>query len=210
MRLKVKIFIVGPFQAGKTTVVHMLDPHAHSVERKVVEGSRVISTTVGFDLGKVLWIHGCGRDEIVHPSRVEEQSIANSNCEVWEVTLMGSPGQMKFRAVREALSRGSDGVLFVIDSTKPGQVGYVISLLEEVRAFLGKDVPMVVLANKQDLEDALKADEIKRILKLENVKIVETSAIRGEGVVEGLLELLKMVREAKRRKIEARAAMGVR
>ena len=198
---QIKIFVVGPFQAGKTTIVHLLDPKAFSIEREYCEGNVRFSTTVGFDLGKLVWLHGKS-DEIFDISMFKKTlgNVNTDGCEVWEVFLFGAPGQMRFQDTREAVSKGSDGVLFVIDSTKPGQVGHVLALFEEVRMFLGDHIPIVVVANKQDLEDALKAEEIRRILKLNNVKVVEASAIKGEGVREALIELLKMIREVKLRK----------
>jgi len=198
-----KIFVVGPFQTGKTTVVHLLDPKAFSIERDYREGNVKSSTTVGFDLGKLVWLHSDTKnDEILDLSTFREfrKTLDTNGYEIWEVFLFGAPGQMRFRDTREAVSRGSNGVLFIIDSTKPGQVGHVLALFEEVKIFLGESIPVVVVANKQDLKDALKADEIKRVLKLENVKIVEASAIQGKGVKEALVELLKMVREVKFRR----------
>ena len=198
---QIKIFVVGPFQAGKTTIVHLLDPKAFSIEREYYEGNTRVSTTVGFDLGKLIWLHD-DNDEILDASTFKEtyRNVNIDGCEVWEVFLFGAPGQMRFQDTREAVSKGSDGVLFIIDSTKPGQVGHVLALFEEVKMFLGDYIPIVVVANKQDLEDALKAEEIRGVLKLNNVKVVEASAIKGEGVREALIELLKMIREVKLRK----------
>ena len=197
---QLKIFVVGPFQAGKTTIVHLLDPKAFSVEHEHYEGNVKFSTTIGFDLGKLIWLHADGdKDDILDSLTFKEKSdnYDLSGYEVWEVFLFGAPGQMRFRDTREAISKGSDGVLFIVDSTKPGQVGHVLALFEEVKIFLGANVPVVVVANKQDLEGALKAKEIKQVLKLDGMKIVEASAIKGEGVKEALIELLKMVRKVK-------------
>jgi len=196
---KIKICVVGPFQAGKTTLVHSLDSKAVSVERKYKYGSTIISTTVGFDMGRVLWLHG-DEDKIIESSKLRKEYLKDKNTEIWEVTLMGTPGQLHFKNVREAIAKGSDGVLFVIDSTKPGQAGYILALLEEIRNFLGDNIPMVLIANKQDLKNALKAERIREILKLDGVKIIEASAIKGEGVMEGLIELLKMIRETRLKK----------
>ncbi|MHA1595854.1 MAG: GTP-binding protein [Candidatus Baldrarchaeia archaeon] len=196
---KIKVYVVGPFQAGKTTLVHSLDPKAVSIERIYKHGSTIISTTVGFDMGRVLWLHG-DEDKIIESSKLRREDLKSKNMEIWEVTLMGAPGQLHFKNVREAIAKGSDGVLFVIDSTKPGQAGYIFALLEEIRNFLGDNIPMVLIANKQDLKNALKAERIREILKLDGVKIIEASAIKGEGVMEGLIELLKMIRETRLKK----------
>jgi len=52
-----KIYVCGFFQAGKTTLVHSLDPRAMSIDkplRQLYRGEKT-STTVGFDLGHLIW-----------------------------------------------------------------------------------------------------------------------------------------------------------
>ena len=53
-----KVYVTGPFQAGKTTLIHTLDPKAISIERDMKEEYRgeKSTTTTGFDLGRVVWV----------------------------------------------------------------------------------------------------------------------------------------------------------
>ncbi|MHA1480316.1 MAG: hypothetical protein ACTSQZ_02685, partial [Candidatus Thorarchaeota archaeon] len=53
-----KVYVTGPFQAGKTTLIHTLDPDAISIERDMKEEYRgeKATTTTGFDLGRVIWV----------------------------------------------------------------------------------------------------------------------------------------------------------
>ncbi len=196
---QIKVFVVGPFQAGKTTIIHSLDPNACSMEREgYSEEWGEYSTTVGFDLGKLVWLHG-KRDRLYDVRSFKSRTPGPYvyGYETWNVFLFGSPGQMWFKDVRSAISRGSDGVLFVVDSTRPGQVGYTLALLEEVNVALGRSVPTVIVANKQDVPRALRAEEIRRILRINEVEIHEVSAINREGVDRALIELLKIIRRKK-------------
>lgn len=179
-----KIFVAGPFHAGKTTIVHFLDNKAQSVERTLPDGT---TTTIVFDLGHIWWDGG---DNMFS----DEESKANG-CDPIRVMLMGSPGQIHMSPVREATSKGAQGVLFIVDSTAPGQLGHAIAIFEEVKSFLGKEVPMVVVANKQDLCNAMKANAMKDIMKIDSVKFVEGSAVTGQGIKEALLTLLKQMKE---------------
>jgi small GTP-binding protein len=179
-----KIFVAGPYHAGKTTLVHFLDTKATSVEKVLPDGS---TTTLAFDLGHIWWD---GADELRHDNEVKSNS-----CSFTRVMLMGSPGQIHMSPVREATSRGAKGVLFIVDSTTPGQVGHAIAIYEEVKGFLGVDVPMVVVANKQDLDNAMRADALKNLMKVDSVKFIEGSGLTGEGIKEALLSLLKLMKE---------------
>jgi signal recognition particle receptor subunit beta len=96
--------------------------------------------------------------------------------------------------VREATSKGASGVLFIVDSTAPGQLGHAIAIFEEVKSFLGKQVPMVVVANKQDLCNAMKASAMRELMKIDSVQFVEGSAVTGQGIKEALLMLLKQMK----------------
>ena len=111
---------------------------------------------------------------------------------------MGTPGQMQFAPVREILAKGCQGVLFVVDSTNVGQIGVALAMLEETKAYLGHYIPMVILANKQDLNGALKGDEILKLLKIKDIKIYETSAIRNVNIKEALIALLNEIVKCKK------------
>jgi small GTP-binding protein len=180
-----KIFVAGPFHAGKTTLVHFLDKSAQSVERTLPDGT---TTTIVFDLGHIWW-DGCDR------LCSEEEAKNNNGSDVFRVMLMGSPGQVHMSPVREATSKGAQGVMFIVDSTTPGQLGHAIAIYEEVKSYLGRDVPMVVVANKQDLENAMKATAMKNMMKIDSVQFFEGSAVTGQGIREALLALLKIMKE---------------
>jgi small GTP-binding protein len=179
-----KIFVAGPYHAGKTTIVHFLDKNSMSVEKIMPDGTK---STVVFDLGHVWWDQG---DKIL-----TDEEIKGNPCNAFRVVLMGSPGQVHMTPVREATSKGAKGVLFVVDSTAPGQIGHAMAIYEEIKMFLGKDVPMVIIANKHDVPGAMKADDLRNLLKAEAVKFVEGSGLTGQGVKEALIELLRVMKE---------------
>lgn len=179
-----KIFVAGPFHAGKTTLVHFLDNKSQSVERTLNDGT---TTTIVFDLGHVWWDGG--------ECMFSDEEAKSNGCDPIRVMLMGSPGQIHMSPVREATSKGAQGVLFIVDSTAPGQLGHAIAIFEEVKSLLGKEVPMVVVANKQDLCNAMKASAMKDLMKIDSVKFVEGSAVTGQGIKEALLMLLKQMKE---------------
>ncbi|MEN6328773.1 MAG: GTP-binding protein [Methanobacteriaceae archaeon] len=102
-----------------------------------------------------------------------------------KVHMFASPGQERFRFMREVLSRGMDGAIVVVDNSQ----GVTNLDLEIIQTLHQGQVPYVVFSNKQDLNTAE--------LDLNGFKahIVPTTAHEGKGVQEGLSLLLDMVHQ---------------
>jgi len=86
-------------------------------------------------------------------------------------------------------------VIFVVDSTEVGRLDDAAYDLSCLLDFTGtredRDVPLLVYANKQDLEGAKSTREISEALKLRELrdrrwKILACSAIDGTGITEGM------------------------
>ena len=103
-----------------------------------------------------------------------------------KVHIFGSPGQERFEFMREILSQGLNGAIVVIDSSKG------ISKVDEtiLNKLNIKDVPYVLFANKQDISTCA----IEHSIIKPETPIIPTVATSGEGVEEGLLTLLEMIR----------------
>ena len=110
----------------------------------------------------------------------------NTIIEGEKVHIFGSPGQERFEFMREILSKGIDGAIVVIDSSKG------ISNVDEtiLNKLNNKDVTYVLFANKQDISSC-KIEH--RTIKPET-PIIPTVATSGQGVGEGLLTLLQMIK----------------
>lgn len=109
----------------------------------------------------------------------------NTQIDGKKVHLFASPGQERFRFMREVLSRGMDGAIVVVDNSQ----GVTDLDLEIIQTLHQGQVPYVVFANKQDLNTAeLDLNGFK-------AQIIPTTAHEGKGVQEGLDLLLNMVQE---------------
>jgi len=102
-----------------------------------------------------------------------------------KVHVFASPGQERFRFMREVLSRGMDGAIVVVDNSQ----GVTALDLEIMETLHQGQVPYVVFANKQDLNSSH--------LDLNGLDphVVPTTAHEGKGVQEGLNLLLGMVQQ---------------
>ncbi|NXQ20156.1 ARL14 protein, partial [Peucedramus taeniatus] len=116
-------------------------------------------------------------------------------------------GQKKMRELWSNFLEDAGGLLYVVDSSDKRR-------LEESRREFElilknesmKNVPVVVLANKQDLPGALNAEEITRKLKMKkycsdrNWYVQPCCAITGEGLAEALQRVATFARQYKKSK----------
>lgn len=88
---------------------------------------------------------------------------------------------------------GSQGVVFVLDLTKPEEIEQAKTTLHELLADeLLKELPFLVFANKSDKQEASE-DQVKGMLEIrevENCRAVVGSALRKQGVDTGISWLI--------------------
>lgn len=189
-----KVYITGPFQAGKSTLIHTLDPDAISIEREMKEEYRgeKSSTTTGFDLGRVMWARkSMDSMGLIIPKK--EFVKESDEYEDWfskEIELRGVPGQLHFKFVRDTMRSNSDGVLLIVDSSDPGMIGDACAILSETIAAFG-DIPTVVVANKQDREDCVHPVQVATWLGVKQA--VGMSGRQRESCKDALILLLRMI-----------------
>ncbi|HEC76323.1 MAG TPA: GTP-binding protein [Thermoplasmatales archaeon] len=97
----------------------------------------------------------------------------------YRAEIFGIPGQERFLPLLNKIGVSSKGVFLVVDSTKPEEFDFAKKILGEF-----KNIPYIIVANKQDLPNALKGDEIKERMGLKDATVVETIATEGKGVYE--------------------------
>ncbi len=189
-----KVYVTGPFQAGKTTLIHTLDPDAISIEREMREAYRGEkgTTTTGFDLGRVIWVRKDeSHDGLIVPKKEFEREA--SEYEGWivkEIELRGVPGQLHFKFVRDTMRSNTDGVLMVVDSSDYGMIGDASAILAETIASFG-EIPLEVIANKQDRDDAASPEEVATWLGVD--RATGTCAKEQESAKNALIRLLRKV-----------------
>lgn len=103
-----------------------------------------------------------------------------------KIHIFGSPGQERFEFMREILAHKIDGAIVVIDSSK-GLVESDERIIEKLNL---KDVPYVLFANKQDLNPC----DIEHPQLRPDTPIIPTVAINGQGVEEGFLTLVELIK----------------
>ena len=165
-----RILMLGLDAAGKTTILYKL---------KLNETVSSIPT-IGFNV------------ETVSP-------VKNVTFTVWDVG-----GQDKIRPLWKHYFHNTEGLVYVVDSSDRERLH---EAKEELFWILDSDemkgVPVVVLANKQDLPNACSSSEVAAKIRLQQVRthhwfIQGTCAVSGDGLLEAMTELGKLVKEFKK------------
>ena len=120
---------------------------------------------------------------------------------VWDIG-----GQKGIRELWKHCFNGTEGLIFVVDSLHAERFSEVESELEWIlKSDEMKGVPLILLANKQDLPEATSPSDIARKIGLNDVKnrqwhIQGLCATTGEGLYKGLDHLSGMMKKYKREK----------
>jgi mutual gliding-motility protein MglA len=108
------------------------------------------------------------------------------------------PGQIYYEASRKIILEGADGVVFVADSS-PDKMDDNIQMfnlmIENLKSY-GIDpsrFPIVLQYNKRDCYPRLKIGDIERELNLDGIKVTESIATQGTGVMKTLQFISKEI-----------------
>ncbi|KAM9112509.1 ADP-ribosylation factor-like protein 4D [Pangshura tecta] len=120
--------------------------------------------------------------------------------QVWDVG-----GQEKLRPLWKSYTRRTDGLVFVVDSAEGERMEEArVELHRITRTSENQGVPVLILANKQDLPGALAASEVEKLLALHELSASTLSctqgcsAVDGLGLQQGLEKLYEMILKRKK------------
>jgi len=180
------IVMMGLDNAGKSTILYRM------------QSGQYCETipTIGFNCEKVKGKVGKSK---------------NINFTIWDVG-----GQDRVRPLWRTYAKGSEGIMFVIDSADHDTLEESKTELSQI--FLNNEMntlPILLVANKQDLPNALDIDYLNKYLRgfLKNetgfnqreVIIKSTCAVTGDGLFEALDALYEMI--LKKRKHTSKSSL---
>jgi small GTP-binding protein len=163
-----KISLLGEGNVGKTSLVYRFIENRFSRDFKSTLGVNLLKKKVTLDNGKMV------------------------SSQIWDLG-----GQAAYKKLRKLYLEGSQGALVVFDVTEQSSFDKLdewISSLVEIR---GKDVPMILIGNKIDLEAnrVISKSQAEAYAKQYNVKLIFTSAATGEAVESAFINLIKEIIE---------------
>ncbi|XP_078125860.1 ADP-ribosylation factor-like protein 4D [Sander vitreus] len=171
------VVVIGLDSAGKTSLLYRL---------KLREFVETIPTK-GFNMERIKVAMG--------------NSKTNSTTfQVWDVG-----GQDKLRPLWKSYTRRTDGLVFVVDAAEAERMEEAKVELHRIsRSAENQGVPVLVLANKQDLDGAMSASEVEKVLALHELSSSTLhhtqgcSALDGQGLQPGLEKLYDMILKRKK------------
>ena len=112
-----------------------------------------------------------------------------------KVQIWDTAGQERYRSITSSYYKGSHGCLIVYDITNEKTFENVEKWLEQAKKEAGKDVSVILVGNKCDLEDARKItkEQGEEKAKTLNVPFFETSALSRVNIDEIFMELLNNI-----------------
>jgi len=188
---------------GVSKVDWMVEPKKHSISFKVLRpgGIKVfipkVLVTGPYHAGKSSFIHAISSravsvDRLGTTVAMDHGFVDHKG---FTAEIFGTPGQERFDPLLKMLSGEAMGVFLLIDSTKPDTFPRAKTMLERTRAH---GLPYLVVANKQDLPDALSADEVRKKMNIpKSVPIVPTSVVKKKGVFKAFETLIDMITETR-------------
>lgn len=159
-----KIIFTGPVGVGKTTAIAALSddpPIQTDAYASDMTLTRKDSTTVAMDYGII---------------RLDEDT---------KVHLYGTPGQERFNFMWDILSKGSMGLILLLDNTRTNPLKDLQFFLDAFQDLL-KKAPLVVGITKMDIRSVPGVDIYQKYLAQNNfnVPVFEVDARREDDVKE--------------------------
>jgi small GTP-binding protein len=162
-----KVLVTGPFNAGKTEFTRTIsDIPIVTTERRISNHFQSVKdeTTVAMDYGQIK-LDG----DLFH--------------------LYGTPGQPRFEFMWDILSKEIHAFIVLVDSCDREGLVQAKRLL---RTFRRKSrVPHLVVANKQDMDNALPVEAIGKVLGLDEKTPVLPCVATDRASVRSALEALR-------------------
>jgi hypothetical protein len=116
------------------------------------------------------------------------------------------PGQIYYSASRKLILKGVDGLVFVADSQTErfeANLESIQDMLENLRDYKIDfvTIPYVLQLNKRDLPNITPANELIGALRKKEEPVLEAVAYKGDGVVDTLKAISKLIMSEVKNKI---------
>lgn len=174
-----QVAMLGLDSSGKTTCLYRLK----------FDQCTDTSPTVGFNCEKI--------------------NVGSRNSKDHQFTVWDAGGQERIRPLWKSYARKADGIIYVVDSTDKERLEEAkIELIKLLKCPEIQGLPVVVLANKQDLPGSVDNGEVEKLLMKDMPPgqlwhVEPTCGVTGEGLeeaVEKMAELIEKKKKGKRKR----------
>ena len=169
-----KIILVGDSFVGKTNILGKYLNNEFSEDTKATVGVEFGNKVYNFD-GKIV------------------------KAQIWDTA-----GQERYKSITNAYFKGARGAFVVYDITKPETFQSIDKWIPDLKANGSKDISILLIGNKADLEDKrkVKREDAETKAKHYGVAFMETSALSGKGLDEAFNTMMQDVYQKCRHEFE--------
>ncbi|KAH7566879.1 hypothetical protein ACOSP7_023574 [Xanthoceras sorbifolium] len=157
-----KVVLIGDSAVGKSQILARFARNEFSLDSKATIGVEFQTRTL-----------------VIQHKSVKAQ--------IWDTA-----GQERYRAVTSAYYRGAVGAMLVYDITRRQSFDHIPRWLEELRSHADKNIVIILIGNKSDLEDqrAVPTEDAKEFAEKEGLFFLETSALEATNVESAFMTVL--------------------
>ncbi|NP_001311834.1 ras-related protein Rab11D [Nicotiana tabacum] len=157
-----KVVLIGDSAVGKSQILARFARNEFSLDSKATIGVEFQTRTLA----------------------IQHKSV---KAQIWDTA-----GQERYRAVTSAYYRGAVGAMLVYDITKRQTFDHIPRWLEELRAHADRNIVIMLIGNKTDLEDqrAVPTEDAKEFAQKEGLFFLETSAMEATNLEDAFLTVL--------------------
>ncbi|XP_061336599.1 ras-related protein Rab11A [Gastrolobium bilobum] len=157
-----KVVLIGDSAVGKSQILARFARNEFSLDSKATIGVEFQTRTLV----------------------IEHKSV---KAQIWDTA-----GQERYRAVTSAYYRGAVGAMLVYDITKRQSFDHIPRWLEELRSHADKNIVIILIGNKSDLENqrTVPTEDAKEFAEKEGLFFLETSALEATNVETAFMTVL--------------------
>ena len=161
----VKFIIIGDKYVGKTKIIHRLVYGKYS--------NPYISTI--------------GMDFLIHPIQIKNNLF---NLQIWDTA-----GSERYRSITKTYYLNSTCAIIVYDITDNQSFESIKSWVEECKSYNNPNIHLVLVGNKNDLEDkrVISKEKGEKLAVKFGMKFFESSALTGDNINEIFTDACKTI-----------------
>ena len=112
-----------------------------------------------------------------------------------KIQIWDTAGEERYRSITSAYYKGAKGALIVYDITKKSSFNNIDKWISDLKLNGDKNICIIILGNKSDLEDKREVNKEEGIKKSEMYKtaFLETSALNGDNINKAFDELIEQI-----------------
>ena len=169
-----KTVVVGDGAVGKTSLVMSFTEQKFNTQYIMTIGSNFALKLIPTDV-----------------LSTEDKEYPDVRLQLWDLA-----GQPHFKAVRHPFYKGSSGIIFVFDVTRPDTLEHLTGWREEILKQIKPTTPNILIGNKIDLKNERKvsAEQAQKVAKaFGSAGYYETSAKDGININAGFQTLARKI-----------------